>query len=107
MLFCALNAVKGMVIIMKTWNDYKEYAKSQDATTKQDIEETEVLSSIVSALINKRTAMGISQRELASLCGVPQSSVARIESFATTPKLDTLIKLMQPLGLHLTVSANN
>ena len=92
---------------MKTWNDYKEYAKSQDATTKQDIEETEVLSSIVSALTNKRTAMGISQRELASLCGVPQSSVARIESFATTPKLDTLIKLMQPLGLHLTVSANN
>ena len=42
---------------MKTWNDYKEYAKSQDATTKQDIEETEVLSSIVSALINKPTAM--------------------------------------------------
>ena len=91
---------------MKTWDDYKKHAKEQSSITKQDIEEAEVLSSIVSALISKRTAMGISQRELASLCGIPQSSVARIESFATTPKLDTLIKLMHPLGLHLTISAN-
>lgn len=91
---------------MKTWNDYKEHVKSESAQGKQDIEETEALSSIVSALIRKRTAMGISQRELASLCGIPQSSVARIESCATTPKLDTLIKLMRPLGLHLTVSSN-
>lgn len=90
---------------MKTWNDYKAHAKSQSNITKQDIEETEALSSIVSALIQKRTAMGISQRELAAICGVPQSSVARIESFATTPKLDTLIKLMQPLGLRLSVSS--
>ena len=86
-------------------NDYKAHAKSQSNITKQDIEETEALSSIVSALIQKRTAMGISQRELAAICGVPQSSVARIESFATTPKLDTLIKLMQPLGLRLSVSS--
>ena len=91
---------------MKTWDDYKVHAKSQSTIAKQDIEETEALSSIVSALIQKRTAMGISQRELAAICGVPQSSVARIESFATTPKLDTLIKLMQPLGLHLSVSSN-
>jgi DNA-binding phage protein len=27
--------------------------------------------------------------------------VARIESFQTTPNLDTLLKIMQPLGLKL------
>lgn len=90
---------------MKNWDEYKAHAKSKNNIAKQDIEETEALSSIVSALIQKRTAMGISQRELASICGVPQSSVARIESFATTPRLDTLIRLMQPLGLHLNVSS--
>ena len=37
---------------MKTWNDYKEHAKSQSLTAKQDIEEIEALSSIVSALIS-------------------------------------------------------
>ena len=46
----------------------------------------------------------MSQRDLASICGIPQSSVARIESYAGTPKLDTLIKIMRSLGLKLTVS---
>ena len=47
--------------------------------------------------------MGISQRDLAAMCGIPQSSVARIESYKTTPNLDTLLKIMQTLGLKLTV----
>ncbi|MBR6939323.1 MAG: helix-turn-helix transcriptional regulator, partial [Clostridia bacterium] len=46
----------------------------------------------------------LSQRDLAELCGIPQSSVARIETFKTTPNVETLIKLLQPLGLKLTVS---
>ena len=33
---------------MKTWNDYKEHAKSQSLTAKQDIEEIEALSSFIS-----------------------------------------------------------
>ena len=41
------------------------------------------------------------------MCGIPQSSVARIESFQTTPNLDTLLKIMQPLGLKLVVAQAN
>lgn len=92
---------------MKTWTDYKEYAKQTDINTKRDIEEIEAIASIIGAVINQRKLLGISQRELASLCGIPQSSVARIESYKTTPNLDTLLKIMHPLGLHLTVSAKN
>ena len=65
----------------------------------------ENLANIIGAMIEKRSALGISQRELAQMCGVPQSSVARIESFRTTPKLDTILKLLHPLGLKLNVSA--
>lgn len=90
--------------IMRTWNDYKEHVKSIDAESKKAIEEVEALSSIITAVASQRNALGISQRELASMCGIPQSSVARIESFKTTPNLDTLLKIMQPLGLKLTVS---
>lgn len=90
---------------MKTWNDYKEHVKTIDTESKKDIEEAENLASIVGAIIEQRNALGISQRELAAICGIPQSSVARIESFKTTPKLDTLLKIFQPLGLKLTVSA--
>ena len=89
---------------MRTWDDYKNYVKNIDEKSKKEIEEIEELASIVSAIIEKRNTMGISQRELAKLCGIPQSSVARIEAYKTTPNVDTLIKIMYPLGLKLTVS---
>lgn len=89
---------------MKTWEDYKEHVKAIDPESKKDFEEAENLASIVGAMIEQRNALGISQRELAAICGIPQSSVARIESFKTTPNLDTLLKILQPLGLTLTVS---
>lgn len=89
---------------MTTWTDYKEYVKSIDSPNKKEMEEIEELSSIISAIIMQRNELGISQRELAELCGIPQSSVARIESLKTIPKLSTLLKIMQPLGLKLTVS---
>ena len=89
---------------MRTWEDYKNHVKGTDELSKKEIEEIEVLASIVSAIIDKRNEMGLSQRDLAELCGIPQSSVARIETFKTTPNVETLIKLLQPLGLKLTVS---
>lgn len=89
---------------MRTWDDYKEHVKSVDVEAKKDIEEAENLAEIVGAMIRRRNALGISQRELATMCNMPQSSVARIESLKTTPNLDTIFKLFEPLGLSLTVS---
>ena len=89
---------------MRTWSDYKEHVKIVDPEGKKNIEELENLADIVGAIIEQRNHLGISQRELASICGIPQSSVARIESFKTTPNLDTIMKIMKPLGLKLTVS---
>lgn len=89
---------------MKNWNDYKNYAKGVDEQAKNDIEQMEELASIVGAIIEKRNELGLSQRQLAEICGIPQSSVARIETLKTTPNLDTLLKIMQHLGLKLTVS---
>ncbi len=88
---------------MKTWNDYKVHIKSISVKTQRDMEEIEEQAAIISAVIQQRHALGVSQRELANLCGIPQSSVARIESLKTTPNLDTLLKIMRPLGLKLTV----
>ena len=65
---------------MKTWNDYKEHVRTVDPKIGKDIDEVENISSIVSAMVEQRTALGLSQRELAAMCGIPQSSVARIES---------------------------
>ena len=69
------------------------------------MEETEELAAIISAVIQQRNSLGTSQRELAALCQMPQSSVARIESMRVTPTLETMLRLMKPLGLKLTVTA--
>ncbi|MBR5799419.1 MAG: helix-turn-helix transcriptional regulator [Lachnospiraceae bacterium] len=89
---------------MKTWNDYKEHVNQVDPDTRKDITDIEEHAKIISELIRQRNAMGLSQRDLATLCGIPQSSVARIESMQTTPNLATLLKLFRPLGLKLTIS---
>ena len=92
---------------MRTWNDYKEHVRTVDPEISKDMEEVEALSQIVKAMVEQRNALGLSQRELAALCGIPQSSVARIESFKTVPNLDTLLKIFQQLGLRMKMKPQN
>ena len=87
----------------KSWGDYKKEAKKISPFIKQDIEEMEILAELVSAIIERRNELGISQRELASMCNIPQSSIARIETQAVKPNLNTLIKVMDPLNLKLSI----
>ena len=90
---------------MRTWEDFKKNAKNVNCNVKEDIEEMETLALIVSAIIEKRIELGYSQRELAEICGLPHSSVARIEACTVRPKEETLIKIMKPLGLTLAAVA--
>ena len=89
---------------MKTWENFKKEAK-KSKIAKADIEITETIAVIISAIIDKRIQLGISQRELAAICGLPQSSVARIESCAVKPSVETLLIIMKPLGLTLSVAS--
>ena len=89
---------------MKTWNNYKEYVTEEDPESQQMIASMEEQAAIISEIIKQRNALGLSQRDLASMCNIPQSSIARMESLQTTPSLSTLLKIMKPLGLHLTVT---
>ena len=86
---------------MNPWKDYKNHVKATDRAEKGNMEIIEELTSLISSIIARRNELGMSQRDLAAECGLPQSSIARIESLKTVPKLDTLLKLMHPLGLKL------
>ena len=89
---------------MRTWEDFKDEAKGLNDTVKEDLEAIEMLTKLINAIIERRLELGISQRDLAIKCGLPQSSIARIEACTVKPKVETLIKIMIPLGLEL--SAN-
>lgn len=62
---------------------------------------------IISAMIDRMKKFGLSQRDLAKMCGILQSSIGRIESCKTIPNISTLIKIFNHLGLSLTVTEMN
>ena len=65
---------------MRTWNDYKKHVKEVDPEMGYEISKIEKNTEIISAIIKRRNELGLSQRDLAALCSIPQSSIARIES---------------------------
>lgn len=52
----------------------------------------------------KRKQLKISQRELAERCGLPQSTVGRIEAGIVTPSFMTLEKIAAELGLQISLT---
>ena len=88
---------------LATWADYKNHVRNTNPEIGKDIDEAEAISRIVGTMIERRHDLNLSQRELAALCGLPQSSVARIESGKSTPNLSTLLKIFRELGLSLVV----
>ena len=92
---------------MASWNDYKNHARETNPEIGKDLDEVESISQIVGAVIERRHDLALSQRDLADLCGLPHSSVARIESGKSTPNLTTLIKILRELGLRLAIQSAN
>ena len=92
---------------MRTWDDYKNQTRQDNPDIGRDLDEVEALSLIVGQMIERRHDMNLSQRDLAEMCGIPHSSVARIESGKTSPNLSTLLKILGRLGLSLHVEVAN
>ncbi len=72
-------------------NEFKAEFLEERAKTKQAL-----------AIMLAREEAGYSQRELANLAHVPQSTIARIEKGANT-SIDTLSKIAFALGKELTI----
>lgn len=92
---------------MKTWEELCEELKRGDELVTRIFDEADALAKIISQIINKREELGYSQRDLARICKLPQSSIARIESFTVIPRINTLLQIMSPLGLTLSVATKN
>ncbi len=91
---------------MDDWTRYKNKVRAASPEIGKDLDEIEEISTIVGAMIQQRHNLELSQRDLADLCGIPHSSVARIESGKSTPNLSTLLKIFNQLGLSFTVQPN-
>jgi len=61
---------------------------------------------LIGKLIEARESMGFTQAQLAEAAGIKQSAVARMESLKATPQIDTLFKVLMPLGYKLAIVPN-
>ena len=71
--------------------------------TKEEIRESDLRVALIGEMINARKAKGISQKQLEELSGVKQPIIARMEKGATSPQIDTILKLLAPLGKTLAI----
>lgn len=62
------------------------------------------LKNIGPAIRKRRELLGLLQPDLAAISGVSTRTIQLIELGQGNPSLETLIKLIDPLGLELTLS---
>ena len=83
----------------RAWDDEFD----SEIYTPEEIAESNLQAALISALIEARQERGLSQRELEALCGIKQPQIARIEKGETSPRLDTLLKVLGALGKTLEI----
>lgn len=77
----------------------KEIYEAGTSVNVVDVEGRRVISEVVDV----RHEGGLSQAKLASAAGVKQPVVARLETGVNSPRLDTLLKVLTPLGKTLKI----
>lgn len=84
--------------IGRTWEEVQN-----DLFTPEEIAESRLRVALMGELIKARQEQGISQKKLEELSGVRQPIIARMEKGYTSPQLDTLLKVLAPLGKTIAI----
>ena len=71
--------------------------------TPEEIAASDLRVAVMMELTRARRERGISQKKLEELSGVRQPVIARMERGSTSPQLDTVLKVLAPLGKTLAV----
>jgi transcriptional regulator with XRE-family HTH domain len=66
-------------------------------------EEDRLWAALAARVAEQRRDRGLSQRELADMCGTTQSAIARVERGVRPPRLDTLLRIAGALDCELAV----
>ena len=81
----------------------RDYMNDESRVSAAEREQIQFEIELIGKVIEARKEKGLSQRDLAELSGVKQPAIARLESMQSTPKIDTLIRILNPLGYTLSI----
>lgn len=88
----------------RTFDNVWEDLKASGAEEKKFFEAAEETARIINELTEERIRSGITQRQLAEKTGLKQTAIARMESLQSTPRLDTLVRVTNALGIKLEIT---
>ena len=88
------------------WNDDLDIEVETIYEEGKHIRDAKVASNIMVAYIvaKARLETGYSQKQLASLTGIDQSDISKIERGAANPSVSTLDRIAEALGAKLTIA---
>ena len=78
-------------------------ALENEIFTKEERAASDLRVAIIGEFIKARNERGVSQKKLEAMSGVKQPIIARMEKGVTNPQLDTVLKVLAPLGKTLYV----
>lgn len=84
---------------MTTWKDLK----NDLVLNQEDLNAIELEKDLIRTMVQIREEKGITQSQLAEICNVKQPVIARMESSVHSPQIDSLLKILAPLGYTLQI----
>ncbi|MBP5530254.1 MAG: XRE family transcriptional regulator [Lachnospiraceae bacterium] len=84
---------------MISWEDVRE---ELNITSEEECI-IELEKELIRTLVDIREKEGLSQAELALKCNVKQPSIARLEKAVHSPQIDSLLRVLVPLGYTLKI----
>ena len=87
---------------MNREENWEDFEKTLNISPEAE-EEIRLEMEIIKATLKIREQKKLSQNELSKITGIKQSAIARIENSKHSPTINTLIKLLYPMGYTLGV----
>ena len=90
----------------KTFSTFDDLWNSPNFLTAQEKAEIEFKVAVKGTIISAREHKGITQSDLAKLAYMTQPEIARLERDMNNPKINTLLRILTPLGYRLAIVAD-
>ena len=83
-------------------SDWKEFREELSITPEEE-NIIELEKDLLRTMVTIREEQGLSQADLAAKCNVKQPVIARMEIAVHSPQIDSLLKVLVPLGYKLQI----
>lgn len=84
---------------MPTWKELK----NELSFNQEDKNIIELEKDLIRTMVAIREEKGLTQSQLAEMCNMKQPVIARMESSAHSPQINSLLKVLTPLGYTLQI----